>query len=177
MMHDTNTSRAHVIPLVPLEEYERRQRRANSSCPEIWAVLDAVMDPEIPVITIYELGVLQDVTYDGSRVSLVLTPTYTGCPALNVMEEDSREVLSAAGYLDVDVVVRLAPAWTTAWLTPVAREKMAAYGVAAPNGVDPTCPQCQSAQVTVISEFGSTACKALYKCHVCGEPFDLFKAI
>jgi len=166
-----------IIPTLPQEEYERRQRRAQSRCPEIWAVLDKVMDPEIPVITIYELGVLQDVSYEGGRVKVVLTPTYTGCPALNVMEEDAREALSQAGYHSVDVVTRLAPAWTTAWLTTQAREKMAAYGVAAPDDTTPTCPQCASEQVSVISEFGSTACKALYKCHACGEPFDLFKAI
>lgn len=166
-----------VIPTLPQEEYERRQRRAQSNCADLWAILDAVMDPEIPVISIYELGVLQDVAYDGKRVQLVLTPTYTGCPALNVMEEDAREALAGAGYNQVDVSIRLAPAWTTAWLTPEAREKMARYGVAAPHGDTPKCPQCSSERVSVISEFGSTACKALYKCHACGEPFDLFKAI
>ena len=176
-MQGNPVSSASIIPTLAREEYERRQRRAQSGCSDIWTILDAVMDPEIPVISIYELGVLQDVDYDGERVTVVLTPTYSGCPALNVMEEDAREALSQAGYNNVDVSIRLAPAWTTTWLTPEARKKMANYGVAAPNGDAPTCPQCASEQVSVISEFGSTACKALYKCHACGEPFDLFKTI
>lgn len=169
---------AELIPLIPEEEMARRQRRHQSPNPELWDILDQVMDPEIPVITLYELGVLQDVRLEEGAVQLVITPTYMGCPAMKVMEEDSRAALAAAGYTDVNVETRLSPAWTTAWLTPESRRKMAEYGVAAPAaGNQIHCPQCSSDDVAVISEFGSTACKALYRCRACGEPFDLFKAL
>lgn len=171
------TQSADLIPLIPEEEMVRRNRRAHSVNPELWDLLDQVMDPEIPVISLYELGVLQDVTLGEGVVHLVLTPTYVGCPAMTVMEEDARAALASAGYDHVEVDIRLAPAWTTAWLTPESRRKMAAYGVAAPAGNKTNCPQCGSDDVAVISEFGSTACKALYRCKECGEPFDLFKAI
>ncbi len=172
------TNTADLIPLIPEEEAARRLRRQQSANPELWQILDSVMDPEIPVITLYELGVLQDVYLeDDGAVHLVITPTYMGCPAMKVMEEDSREALAAAGFDRVNVETRLAPAWTTAWLTPESRQKMATYGVAAPSGQTVHCPQCNSEDVAVISEFGSTACKALYRCKACGEPFDLFKAI
>lgn len=169
---------ADVIPLLPVEELARRKRRSESPNPELWNVLDSVMDPEIPVISLYELGVLQDVRLEQGVVHLAITPTYIGCPAMTVMEEDARAALAQAGYERVEVETRLAPAWTTQWLTAEARKKMARYGVAAPDA-DQTarCPQCGSESVTIISEFGSTACKALYKCSDCGEPFDLFKAI
>lgn len=165
------------IPLLPLEEYERRQRRATSACPELWDILDQVMDPEIPVISIYELGVLQDVRLVDGTVMLTMTPTYIGCPAMNIMEEDARAALSQAGYNAVRVETKLSPPWTTTWLTPAARQKMQTYGVAAPVDGRAHCPQCGSEHCSVISEFGSTACKALYRCHDCGEPFDYFKAI
>lgn len=170
-------SDARLIPLLPAEEWARRERRRLSSCGALWTLLDNVMDPEIPVISLYELGVLQDVEERGDTVVLTLTPTYIGCPALGVMEEDARIALAAAGYHKVVVETRLAPAWTTAWLTPEARRKMVAYGVAAPEQGPVTCPQCGSACTEVISEFGSTACKALFRCETCLEPFDVFKAI
>ncbi|EED35920.1 phenylacetate-CoA oxygenase, PaaJ subunit [Luminiphilus syltensis NOR5-1B] len=168
---------ANVIPLLPVEELERRQRRINSECPDLWRILDDVMDPEIPVISLYELGVLQDVSERDGHVHVLLTPTYVGCPAMKVMEEDARIALEAAGYPDVTVETRLSPAWTTAWLSNEARSKMAAYGIAAPDSEAAQCPQCGSEDVQQISEFGSTACKALFKCNACAEPFDLFKAI
>jgi ring-1,2-phenylacetyl-CoA epoxidase subunit PaaD len=169
----------NLIPLLPEEEMRRRQRRAQSGWPELWRLLDGVMDPEIPVISLYELGVLQDVQLENSVVVLTLTPTYIGCPALQIMEEDARSALAKAGYPDVRVVKTLSPAWTTAWLTSAAREKLQRYGVAAPlDGIGTaTCPQCGSADVEAVSEFGSTACKALYRCAACLEPFDLLKAI
>lgn len=158
---------------------QRRQRRAQSEWPELWRLLDHVMDPEIPVISLYELGVLQDVRFESDVVVLTLTPTYIGCPALQIMEEDARKALTDAGYPDVRVVKTLSPAWTTAWLTFAAREKLQRYGVAAPlDGVAAaTCPQCGSTDVEAVSEFGSTACKALFRCASCLEPFDLLKAI
>lgn len=168
---------ADIIPLVPVEEMERRQRRANSVNPELWDVLDVVMDPEIPVISIYELGVLQNVELVDGVVVITMTPTYIGCPAMNIMAEDAHEALEKAGYSEVRVDTKLSPAWTTSWLTAEARAKMQRYGVAAPEDEKAHCPQCGSAHVEPISEFGSTACKALYKCRDCGEPFDYFKAI
>ncbi len=170
-------SEAQIIPLLPVEELERRRRREYSETPQLWQILDAVMDPEIPVISLYELGVLQNISIVDEIVHLVMTPTYIGCPAMNIMEEDARAALLAEGYDRVVLETQLAPAWTTAWLTPVARQKMAAYGVAAPEDDIARCPQCASTNVAVISEFGSTACKALYRCEDCREPFDLFKAI
>lgn len=170
-------SEAQIIPLLPQEELDRRRRREYSETPELWRILDAVMDPEIPVISLYELGVLQNISVVGETVHLVMTPTYIGCPAMNIMEEDARAALLAEGYDRVVLETQLAPAWTTAWLTPIARKKMAAYGVAAPEGDTARCPQCASTNIAVISEFGSTACKALYRCQDCREPFDLFKAI
>jgi len=168
---------AECIPLLPVEELARRRRRQESKVGEIWALLDEVMDPEIPVISLYELGVLQDVSCEGDTVKLVLTPTYIGCPALGIMEEDARAALAAGGYDQVVVETRLAPAWTTAWLTPEARRKMTSYGVASAEASDIGCPQCGSENTQVISEFGSTACKALFRCLACQEPFDVFKAI
>ncbi len=168
-------SEAKLISLLPAEEWARRERRRCSPCAELWTVLDHVMDPEIPVISIYELGVLQDVQQQGEAITLIFTPTYIGCPALGIMEEDARVALAAAGYHNVTVETRLAPAWTTAWLTPEARRKMSAYGVAAPEHDAVSCPQCGSAQTRSISEFGSTACKALFRCETCLEPFDVFK--
>ena len=144
---------------------------------DIWDLLDNVMDPEIPVISLYELGVLQDISREGNAVKLVLTPTYIGCPALGIMEEDARAALAAGGYDEVIVETCLTPAWTTAWLTPEARRKMTAYGVASPEADGVTCPQCGSVNTEVISEFGSTACKSLFRCVACHEPFDVFKAI
>ena len=168
---------SNLIPLLPVEELARRRRRAESQWPEIWSLLDAVMDPEIPVISLYELGVLQDVDVRDGVVVLTMTPTYIGCPALQIMEEDAREVLASAGHSSVEV--NLSPAWTTAWLTAAAREKLTRYGVAAPRErMDQvSCPQCGSYDVSIVSEFGSTACKALYRCGDCLEPFDLLKAI
>jgi ring-1,2-phenylacetyl-CoA epoxidase subunit PaaD len=170
-------AKAECIPLLPVEELARRTRRQNSAFPDIWDLLDKVMDPEIPVISLYELGVLQDISRDGVTVKLVLTPTYIGCPALGIMEEDARAALTAGGYDQVIVETRLAPAWTTAWLTPEARRKMSAYGVASPEAGSIACPQCGSTNTETISEFGSTACKALFKCLACHEPFDVFKAL
>ena len=170
-------AKASCIPLLPVEELARRRRRQDSPVPDIWDLLDSVMDPEIPVISLYELGVLQDISRNGDTVELVLTPTYIGCPALGIMEEDARAALTAGGYDQVTVETRLAPAWTTAWLTAEARRKMSAYGVASPEAGRIACPQCGSTDSEIISEFGSTACKALFKCIACHEPFDVFKAL
>jgi ring-1,2-phenylacetyl-CoA epoxidase subunit PaaD len=173
---------ASIIPSLPVEEHERRQRRANSPVPELWDLLDAVKDPEIPVVSLWDMGILQDIEVDGSRVRVTITPTYSGCPAMTVMAEDVVSELDAAGY-DAEVVNRLSPAWSTSWMSAEARRKLREYGIAPPGEVaangqgDVSCPRCESPEVRRLSEFGSTACKALYQCSTCGEPFDYFKPI
>jgi ring-1,2-phenylacetyl-CoA epoxidase subunit PaaD len=159
-----------------------------------WAALEPVTDPEIPVVSLRELGILRDVRLGADGLEVVITPTYNGCPAMGQIEDDVRAALCAQG-LTASVVTRLAPAWTTDWITPAARDKLRAYGIApphtlpaAPTGTSvlrfqprrpPTeaiaCPQCGSVHTVETSHFGSTACKALYKCLDCKEPFDYFK--
>ena len=151
------------------------------------ALLDEVRDPEIPILSIADLGVLRDVRWDHGQVTVVITPTYSGCPAMRTIEDDVRRVLAAAGYADVVVETRLAPAWTTDWLTPAAHAKLRSVGIAPPVaattdkrallGADVACPRCASRRTERISEFGSTACKALYRCLACLEPFDYFKCL
>ncbi len=149
----------------------------------------AVVDPELPVLTIADLGVLRDVQVnaDGS-VEVEITPTYTGCPAMAVFTMDIETALRRAGFDKVTIRTVLSPAWTTDWLSDEAREKLRAYGIAPPAGkasrralfgADDTvaCPHCGSAATEKISEFGSTACKALWRCTACAEPFDYFKCI
>ncbi|MGE3846201.1 MAG: 1,2-phenylacetyl-CoA epoxidase subunit PaaD [Gammaproteobacteria bacterium] len=151
------------------------------------ALLEDVRDPEIPVLTLADLGVLRDVAVEGGRVTVTITPTYSGCPAMHTMEQDVRRVLAEAGYRDVVVKTRLAPAWTTDWLTPTAHAKLRSVGIAPPVNVttdkrvllgeDVPCPRCASRRTEKVSEFGSTACKALYRCRDCLEPFDYFKCL
>lgn len=140
----------------------------------LWGVLQDVPDPEIPVLSIVDLGIVREV--DDDRI--VLTPTYTGCPATQVIERMVRDALDAAGFKDVRIETTLSPPWTTDWITPEGREKLRAYGIAPPNAPgDRTvhCPQCGSGETEEISRFGSTPCKALWRCRSCAEPFDLFK--
>ena len=146
------------------------------------ALLDDVVDPEIPVLTIADIGILRDVDVaaDGT-VRISITPTYSGCPALGTIRSDVRAVLAAAGFDRVDVAVVHQPTWTTDWMSDEARAKLEAYGIAPPGGTQHErtvrCPRCTSGATTTVSEFGSTACKALMVCSSCGEPFDHFKAI
>ena len=140
----------------------------------IRAVVESVADPEIPVLSIVDLGIVRAIEAD----RVVLTPTYTGCPATHVIERDVRDALDAAGYREVRIETVLSPPWTTDWITPEGRTKLHAYGIAPP---DPegrrvaVCPQCGSRHTEEISRFGSTPCKALWRCRDCAEPFDLFK--
>lgn len=159
----------------------------------VHAALAPLSDPEIPVVSLSELGILREVRSGADGVTeVVITPTYSGCPAMGQIEDDIRAALTAAG-LEARVVTQLASAWTTDWMTPEAREKLRAYGIAPPNGraahgsdkvvtfarraaTQPVpCPRCGSTHTTETSPFGSTACKALYRCLDCLEPFDLFK--
>ncbi len=152
-------------------------------------VLEAVRDPEIPILTIADLGILRDIYRRDDGIVVVITPTYSGCPAMQTIEDDIVAVLAGAGITDATVETRLAPAWTTDWLSAAGREKLLEVGIAPPaetsadkrrlTGSAPeiACPQCGSSETEKISEFGSTACKALYRCTNCLEPFDYFKCI
>jgi ring-1,2-phenylacetyl-CoA epoxidase subunit PaaD len=149
----------------------------------------AVLDPEVPVLTIADLGVLRDVTVDDDgRVTVTVTPTYSGCPAMDVIRHDVEAAVRGAGFADVEVRTVLSPAWTTDWMTDQGREALSAYGIAPPQHRAPTngpvlltlsvrCPQCGSADTRELSRFGSTACKSMWACNTCREPFDHFKAI
>jgi ring-1,2-phenylacetyl-CoA epoxidase subunit PaaD len=140
----------------------------------IWGVLSEVPDPEVPAVSIVDLGIVRDVTPD----RVVLTPTYTGCPATQVIETMVRIALDKAGFERVGIDTALSPPWTTDWITEEGRAKLKAYGIAPPQPAGSRavgCPQCGSADTQEVSRFGSTPCKALWKCRACLEPFDLFK--
>ncbi len=150
------------------------------------AVLDAVVDPEIPVLTIADLGVLRDVQEIDGHVEVTITPTYSGCPAMDAIRADIVAALRGAGYGDVAVRTVLSPAWTTDWMTDDGRRKLAESGIAPPGQRGPgpvllelgiRCPLCGSTDTRLSSRFGSTACKALRVCNACREPFDHFKSI
>lgn len=174
-----------------------------------WQAAAAVVDPELRVVTVEELGILRDVRLDEGRVTVTITPTYTGCPAMDVIRADIRAAVRAAGFPDVEVETVYAPAWTTDWITDAGRAKLAAAGIVPPSrsGVasrgQPSghpsgytgalltiqspkgspleegavrCPRCGSADTEELSRFGSTACKALWRCRACAEPFDHVKA-
>ncbi|MEC5409990.1 1,2-phenylacetyl-CoA epoxidase subunit PaaD [Paraburkholderia sp. MPAMCS5] len=173
---------------------------ADATLERAWAALETVPDPEIPVVSIRELGILRDVrrAEDGA-LEVVITPTYSGCPAMSQIAEDVAQALDIAELKPYRIATVLAPAWTTDWMTPEAREKLRAYGIAPPTGncgsaagsgtapqekvvrfvpralPAPSCPRCGSAHTERLAQFGSTACKALYRCLDCREPFDYFK--
>jgi ring-1,2-phenylacetyl-CoA epoxidase subunit PaaD len=148
----------------------------NAQLEQLRAIAGAVADPEIPVLTIADLGVLRDVAFGTDGIPVItITPTYSGCPAMRVIEAEIRTALSHAGYENVDVRTVLSPAWTTDWLTGEGRAKLHAYGIAPPTRGDPACPQCGSTKTELLSAFGSTSCKALWRCMTCREPFDRFK--
>ena len=178
------------LPLGPLQ-----------ACPEsdpqhaVWALLETVTDPEIPVVSLREMGILRAVRQGADGLEVVITPTYSGCPAMEQMHDDVVGVLAQAG-LRARVLTQLAPAWSSDWITPQAQEKLRRYGIAPPHAcagasqdkvmqfarakaqgelLAVACPQCESPETTEISHFGSTACKALYRCLACLEPFDYFK--
>ena len=156
----------------------------------VWQVLRAVMDPELPHVSIVNLGMVRDVRENGDdgELEVVITPTYSGCPAMHTIETDTRSALDAAGYKDARIVTQLSPAWTTDWIDDEGMEKLKAIGIAPPvkssskralfeDMPNIHCPLCGSADTEQISEFGSTACKALWRCKSCAEPFDYFKCI
>jgi ring-1,2-phenylacetyl-CoA epoxidase subunit PaaD len=157
---------------------------------QAWDVLARVADPEIPVISVTELGIVREVKASADAVEVVVTPTYSGCPATEVIERSIAAALHEAGAGEVRVETRLSPAWTTDWIAPAAQEKLRRYGIAPPGAaanadaaqplafvprVD--CPLCGSRNTERLSAFGATACKALYRCRDCREPFEYFKPI
>jgi ring-1,2-phenylacetyl-CoA epoxidase subunit PaaD len=148
-------------------------------------IASAVVDPEIPALTIADLGILRQVTASDGEVEVTVTPTYSGCPAMSLITLDIQTALATAGITQVRIRTVLSPAWTTDWLTQAARAKLAEAGIAPPPPgasrralfaqPSPPCPRCGSAETEQISEFGSTACKALHRCRTCGDPFEAFK--
>lgn len=157
---------------------------------ELLEVLDGVMDPEVPVLSVVELGIVRDVEVRDDGVTVTVTPTYSGCPAMRVIEQDIEAALTAHGVGRVAVKTTYSPAWTTDWIPAKAREKLRAYGIAPPGPADHDapisigrrraavrCPYCGSGDTQLRSEFGSTACKAIHVCRSCNQPFEEFKAI
>lgn len=153
----------------------------TTSTEQIWKILGQVTDPEVPVLTITDLGIVRDVKRNGNGVEVIITPTYTGCPAMDIISMNIKLALVENGYSDIKIISVLSPAWTTDWMSEEGKRKLKDYGIAAPNrkfsiaadGIE--CPLCNSTNTRLISEFGSTACKALYQCNDCKEPFDYFK--
>ena len=154
----------------------------------IVSIIEQVTDPEIPVLTIVDLGILRGVSFQDGEVEVSITPTYSGCPAMDVIREQIERELRDHGYSRVRVIQRLSPAWTTDWMTEDGKNKLKAYGIAPPTsrqmvceatrfheGEAIACPRCNSYDTRLISQFGSTPCKALHQCNNCHEPFDYFK--
>lgn len=149
-----------------------------------WSAAASVVDPEVPVLSIDDLGVLRQVTVTDDGVDVVITPTYSGCPAMDAIREDVVRALTSAGFGTVRVQLTLSPAWTTDWISAAGRSALREFGIAPPSGTGPVslrmsvkCPHCDSLDTREIAHFGSTSCKALFVCRSCGEPFDHFKAL
>lgn len=166
---------------------EAIQNIVNAEEEKIWKILEEVKDPEVPVLSVIDLGIVRSVQKENNQITIVITPTYSGCPALDVINMDIRLKLIEKGYRNVIIKQSLSPAWTTDWMTEEGKKKLKAYGIAPPNpkqqfcSIDMfrqevvQCPRCHSYHTELVSQFGSTACKALYRCIDCKEPFDYFK--
>lgn len=169
-----------------------RRASARPAPSTLLAWLDTVMDPEVPVVSVVDLGIVRDVVWEQDEVVVTVTPTYSGCPATEVIAQAITEALHSRGVAKVRVQTRLSPAWTTDWLSAKGREALRGYGIAPPAAAAPgltpidigalrqpaqavACPRCASPRTRLLSQFGSTACKALYQCRDCLEPFDYFK--
>lgn len=168
------------------------RRSGEGKVERAWAVLGSVADPEVPALSVVDLGLVREIAEQDDGLCVVVTPTYSGCPATEVINASIRQALEDDGLGPVTVHIRRAPAWTTDWLSDAGRERLRAYGIAPPSGCAPAaagtspvrvmargvaCPRCGSTQTERLSAFGSTACKALYRCLACHEPFEHFKAI
>lgn len=153
----------------------------SNTIESVYAVLARVSDPEVPVLTILDLGIVRNVAFKDQSLAITITSTYTGCPAMDMIAANIRMELAAAGYTNVIVEQSIRPPWTTDWMSEAGKQKLKEYGIAPPDkrfsipedGVG--CPRCGSANTRLVSAFGSTACKALYQCRDCQEPFDFFK--
>lgn len=165
---------------------------SRPSLAQIWAWLEAVPDPEIPVISVVDLGIIRELSWDAETLCVAITPTYSGCPASQVIADDIQAALRAHGIQQLRLQSRLSPAWSSDWISEAGREKLRQYGIAPPVGqaldriglsrlqrqrLTIACPRCGSTQSEKVSEFGSTPCKAQYRCRECLEPFDYFKCI
>ncbi len=161
---------------------------ADNTIGRIWKILEEVKDPEIPVLSVIDLGIVRDVRLNEEGAEVIITPTYSGCPAMDMITMQIRMELAANGFANAKVTTVLSPAWTTDWMTEEGKKKLKAYGIAPPNAKQQVCkqelfapdegvqcPHCNSWHTHRISEFGSTACKSLYRCDDCKEPFDYFK--
>ena len=161
----------------------------NNTITKIWNLLEEVNDPEVPVLSILDLGIVRDVrplptSPEGGGeigIEIIITPTYSGCPAMDAISMDIKMKLLEHGYKNFKITLTLSPAWTTDWMTENGKQKLQEYGIAPPkkmndlSNTNPDCPQCKSNNTKLLSQFGSTACKALYQCQDCKEPFDYFK--
>ncbi len=160
-------------------------RPADPADAKVWDAAATVHDPEIPVLSIADLGILREARAEDGRAVVVITPTYSGCPAMDTITTDVKQALSRAGHDDAEVRLVLQPAWTTDWMTDEGKAKLSEYGIAPPAarttdgpvliGMAVKCPRCHSLDTREITRFGSTSCKALYTCNECLEPFDYFK--
>ncbi|MEL6417937.1 MAG: 1,2-phenylacetyl-CoA epoxidase subunit PaaD [Pseudomonadota bacterium] len=152
---------------------------ARPAINDVWSWLDEVPDPEIPVISVVDLGIVREVAWQGETLEVTVTPTYSGCPATSVISFEIESALRSRGVEQVRLRTQIAPPWTTDWLSDKGRKKLEAYGIAPPRpaGGPERCPLCKSPDVARISQFGSTPCKAQWRCNDCLEPFDYFKCI
>jgi ring-1,2-phenylacetyl-CoA epoxidase subunit PaaD len=153
----------------------------------IWTILDRVCDPEIPVLSVTDLGIVREVKQADNSIEIIITPTYSGCPAMDMIAVNIKAGLQAEGINNVTITSILSPAWTTDWMTESGKQKLKAYGIAPPVEENPDkmalfapqpaieCPRCNSLNTKLLSQFGSTACKAMHQCQDCKEPFDYFK--
>ncbi|HUA85047.1 MAG TPA: 1,2-phenylacetyl-CoA epoxidase subunit PaaD [Bryobacteraceae bacterium] len=153
---------------------------AKPEIAQVWTWLEEVADPEIPVISVVDLGIVRDVRWNGEELIVAVTPTYSGCPATEVIARDIRDALLARGIENVRIETKISPAWTTDWISGRGRERLREYGIAPPpTGLiqieNVACPRCGSTDTEMVSRFGSTPCKAIYRCRACLEPFDVFK--
>jgi ring-1,2-phenylacetyl-CoA epoxidase subunit PaaD len=175
------------VTAVYISDFETRTRTPRQTA---WDIAATVVDPEIPVLTIEDLGILRDVQVTEDEVRITITPTYSGCPAMDAIRDDLKAAFAKEGYSNVHVNLVLAPAWTTDWMTEAGKQKLREYGIAPPSGkaglghngpirlsLAVKCPQCQSLNTKELTRFGSTSCKALYVCQDCKEPFDYFKVL
>jgi ring-1,2-phenylacetyl-CoA epoxidase subunit PaaD len=166
-------------PIAPVDKTREEEK--------LWHILGDVKDPEVPVLSVLDLGIVRDLSYKDGNVNIIITPTYSGCPAMDVISMDIRLKLIEKGYRKVSIQQQLSPAWTTDWMTEEGKQKLKAFGIAPPNPKQQfctsdmfreeavQCPHCNSYHTELISQFSSTACKAMYRCLNCNEAFDYFK--